>query len=79
MWGIEETRYRMHIYKYKQKIWKCEFLLAHTGSKQTLKVIPPSLASSVDSMAIPMQYSGQVPSQGTREMGQPSTAKWDAA
>ena len=34
MWDMEETRYRMHLYQYKQKIWQCEILLAHTGSIQ---------------------------------------------
>ena len=79
MQNMEETRYRMHLYWYKQKIRQCEILLAHTGSIQTLKAISPSLASSVKSMISPTQCSGQVPSQGTREMGQPSIAKLDAA
>ena len=80
MWNMEETRLRVHLYWYKQKIWQCEILLAHTGSIQTLKNIPPSLASSTNPTVSPTPcFTGQVPSQGTEEMGQPSTAKWDAA
>ena len=79
MWNMEGTRYSMHLYQCKQKIWQCKILLAHTGSVQTLKVIPHSLTSSVKSVAIPAKCSGQVPSQGTGEMGQPSTAERDAS
>ena len=32
MWDMEETRYRMHLYQYKEKICQCESLLAHTDS-----------------------------------------------
>ena len=73
-----EPRQNMHLYWYEQKIWQHKILSAHTGSIQTLKAIPSSLASSVKSMASPTQCSGQVPSQGSGEMGQPSTAKRDA-
>ena len=76
---MEETRYRMHLYWYKQKIWQYKILLAHTASIQTLKAIPPSLTSFVGSTASPTQCSGQVHSQGTRETCHPSTAGWDAA
>ena len=75
--NMEETRYRMHPSRYKQKIRQCEILLAHPGSIQILKTIPPSLASSVESTISPTPCSGQVSSQHTREMGQPSTAKWN--
>ena len=44
---MEETRYRMHLYQYKQKIQPCEILMAQTGFIHALKTIPPSLASSV--------------------------------
>ena len=30
--NMEETRYRMHLCPYKQKIWEYEILLVHTGS-----------------------------------------------
>ena len=54
--------------------------MAHTGSIQALKTIPPSLASSVESPVSPTQCStSHVPSQDTGETGQPSTAKWDVA
>ena len=79
VWDMEETRYRMVLYQYKQKIWQCKILLAHNGSIQILKAIPPSFASSVKSAACPTQCPGQVPPQGTREMGQHSTAERDAA
>ena len=36
---MEEIRYGMHLYGYKQKIWQCEILLAHTGSIQNLKFL----------------------------------------
>ena len=68
----------MHLYQYKQ-IRQCEILLAHTCSIQTLTAVPPSLASSVNSTFSPTHFSGQVPPQGTREMGQPSTSKQDGA
>ena len=58
---------------------ECKILQAHTGSIQNMKAIPPSLVGSVESTASPTWCSGQVPSQGTGETGQPSTAKWDAA
>ena len=67
------------MYQYKQKIWQCKILLAHTGSIQDLKVFPPSFTSSVRYMASPSQYSSQIPSHGTGEMGQPSMAGRDAA
>ena len=76
---MEEARYRMHLYWYKQKIWQCKILLPNTGSIQNLKAIPPSLTSFVESVASPTQCSDQVPSQGTRETGQPSTAERNAA
>ena len=79
VWDREETRYRMLLYCYQQKIQQFEILLVHNGSIQTLKAILASLASSVKSVASPTQCSGQVSSQGTREMGQPSTAERDAA
>ena len=79
VWDMDETRYRMHLYQYKQKIRQCEILLAHTGSIQNLKAIPPSLTHSFQSVASPTQCSGWVPSQGTREMSLPSTAERDAA
>ena len=46
VWDMEETRCRMHVYCNKQKIQQCKILLAHTGSIQTLKAVPPSLTSS---------------------------------
>ena len=79
MWDMEETRYRMHQYQYKHKIWQCKILLDHTSSIQTLKAVPPSLTTSVESVASPIQLSGQVPSQATGETGLPSTAERDAA
>ena len=79
LWDMEETRYRIHLYQYKQIIMQCKIFLAHTGFIQTLKAIPPSLTSSVEPVASPTQYSGQVPYKGTGEMGQPSTAERDAA
>ena len=70
----------MHQCQYKQKIWQCEILLAHTGSIQALKTVPPSLASSVEPTVSPTLWSTcQVPPHGTGETGWPSTAKWDAA
>ena len=78
VWDMEETRYRMHLYWYKQKIHQCKILLAHTSSIQTSKGIPSPLASSVESVVSSTQCSGQVPSQGTGEMGKPSTAEKDA-
>ena len=61
--NMEETRYRMHLYQYKEKIWWCEILLAHTVSIQTLKTIPPSLASSVKlTVSLTPCSTGQVPS-----------------
>ena len=70
----------MHLYWYKQKIRQCEILFACTGSIQAFKTVPPSLASSLIPTASPTLCSiSQVPLQGTREEGQPSTAKWDAA
>ena len=69
----------MHLYC-KQKIQQCEILLTHSGPIQTLKTAPPSLASSDEPTVIPTMCSTtQVPSQGTGEVGQPSTAKQDAA
>ena len=44
-----------------------------------MKAIPPSLASSVESVACPTQCSGQVLSQGTREIGWPLKTERDAA
>ena len=79
VWDMEETRYRMHLFWYKQKIWQCTILLTHTGPIQTLEAILHSLASFVRSMASPTQCSGQVPSQGNIKIGQPSTGKRDAA
>ena len=70
---------RMHLYWYKQKMRQCEILLAHTGSIQTLKTVPPSLASYVGSTVDPTPYSSQVPSQGPGQMGWPSTAEYNAA
>ena len=65
----------MCLYWYKQKIWQCE-ILAHTGSIQSWKTVPPSLASSVESTVSPTPCSiSQVPFQGIEDMGQPSTAK----
>ena len=64
----------MYLCGYKQKIRQCEILLAHTG----LKTIPHSLAGSVESTFQPTLHSGQIPSQNTREVGQPLTTKWDA-
>ena len=69
----------MHLYQYKQNIWQCKILLAHTVPIQTLETVPPSLASSAKPTVFSILCSGQVPSQDTREMGQPLTAKWDAA
>ena len=74
----EETRYRMHLYWYEQKIRQCEVLLAHTSFIQALKTAPPSLDVSVESVVDPNLCSGQLPSQGIREVGWSSTAKWDA-
>ena len=69
----------MHLYWYKQKIWQCEILLAHTGSIQALETVPPSLFSSVRPTVNPTLCSiSQVPLQSTREVGQSSTAGWDA-
>ena len=65
VWDMEETRYGMHLYWYKWKIQQCKIVLVHTGSIKTLKAVAPSLARSVESVAIPTQHSGQVPSQGT--------------
>ena len=80
MQDMEETRYRMHLYQYKQKIQQCEILLAYTGCIQALKTIPPSLASPVKPTVSPTLCStSQVPFQSTGEMGQPSTATQDAA
>ena len=79
MWDTEETRCRMCLFWYKQKIWQCEILLAHIGPIQTLKTTFPSLAGSVESTVDPTLWSDQVPPQGIREMGQPSMAKLDAA
>ena len=76
---MEETRYRMYLCWYKQKIQQCKILLDHTGFIQTLKAIPPSLTSSIKSVASPSQCSGQVPPEGTVEMGRPSMAERDAA
>ena len=61
------------------KIWQFKILLALTGSNTNLKAISPSLTNSVKSAACPTKCSGQVPSQGTEEMGQPSIAERDAA
>ena len=47
MLNMKETRYRMHIYWYKERILQCEILLADAGSVQALESIPSSLASSV--------------------------------
>ena len=67
---MEEIRYRMHLYWYKQKIWQCEILLAHTGSIQALKTIPPSVATSIEPTVSPIPCStSQVSSQGTRATG----------
>ena len=49
---------------YKQMIRQCEILLANTGSIQTLKTFPPSLASFVKSTVGPTPCTGQVHSQG---------------
>ena len=46
----------------------------HTG----FNGCPPSLTSSVRSVASPSQCSGQIPI-GTRQMGSPSMAERDAA
>ena len=46
MQHMKETRYRMHLYWFKQKIQQCEILLAFTQSIQALKIVPPSLPSS---------------------------------
>ena len=54
---MEETRYRMHLKQYKQKIWQCKILLTHTGSIQDLKVAPPPLTSSVGPVAKPRKVS----------------------
>ena len=78
MWNMEETRYRMHLYWYKQKIQQCE-ILAYTGSIETLKSIPHSIPNSVKSTVGPTPCSGQLPSQDNGEMGQLSTTKQDAA
>ena len=76
---MEETRYRVYLYWYKQKIWQCKILLANTGSIKDLKVVPLSLTSSVGSVASPTKHSGQIPFHGTGEFGWPSTAERDAA
>ena len=75
---MEETRYRMHLYQYKQKISKCKVLLAHTGFIQMLKTIPPSLTSSDKSVASPSHHSGHVPLPGTEEKDRPSMFERDA-
>ena len=31
VWDMVETKYRMHLYQYKQKIWQCKILLPHTN------------------------------------------------
>ena len=55
--------YRMHLYHYKQRMWQCEILLAPTGSIQVLKIVPPSLTSSVEPTVSPTPCStSQVPS-----------------
>ena len=79
MWDMEETRYRTLLYWYKQEIWQCKIILAHTGSIHDLKFVPPSLTSLVGSVASPMQCSGEIPFHGTREMGQPSIAQKDTS
>ena len=72
---MKEARYRMHLYWYKQKIWQCEDLLAHTGFMQAFKTISPSLVSSVKPTVSPTPcFTGQVTPQGTGEMDWPSTA-----
>ena len=71
VWKNKETRYRVHLYWYKQEIWQCKILLAHAGSIQTLKAIPSSLTRSIKFVAYPTQCSGQV-LQDTREMCRPS-------
>ena len=70
----------MHLCQYKQKIWQCEMHLAHTVCMQALKTIPLSLARPIKPSVSPFPCStSQVPSQGTRERGWPSTAEMDAA
>ena len=59
VWDMKENMYRMLLYQNKPQIWQCKIFLAHNGSIQTLKAIPPSLASSVKSVASPTQCSGQ--------------------
>ena len=68
MWDMEKNRYGMYLYWYKQKNLAMEVLLAHIGLIQTLKAIPPSLASSVGLWLFPPQHSGQVPSKDTIKM-----------
>ena len=79
MWEMEKPRHRIHLYRYKQKIQQCKIFLTHISSIQTLKTIPPPLTSSVKSVVSSIQHSGQVPPQGTGEMGRPSTAEGDTA
>ena len=75
VWDIEGSRYRMHLYQYKQKICQCKILLVHTGSIHTLNAIPPSFTSSVELVASPTQCANQLPSQGSWEIGQSLTAE----
>ena len=78
MWEMAETKYRMHLYWYKEMIQQCKILLANTGSIHDLKAVPPSLTSSVRFVASPTLCPGHIPSHGTREMGQSSAAERDA-
>ena len=72
MQNMGETKYRLHLYWYKQKIWQCELLLAHIGSILALNTIPPSLASSAESTVSPTPCpTSQEPPRGTREVSQP--------
>ena len=71
---MEKAWYRMHLYWYKQKIWQCKILLGPTSSKPDLKVVPPSLNSSLMYVASPTQHLDQISSHDTGELGQPSTA-----
>ena len=73
-----ETRYRMHLYQYKQKISNYKIILCHTGFKQALKTIPFSPTSSDKSVASPNHHSGHVPPPGTEDKGRPSMFGRDA-
>ena len=76
MQNVKETRYRMHLYWYKERIQQCEILLAHMGSIQALKTIPLSLASPVGpTISLIPCFTSQVHPQSSGEAHQPSTAK----